>query len=134
MEDRIDFLNSLSSAIKEYLSMRTDEFRKSIIAGLSASFSRVLAIVVISLLLVVVLAVFAFALIILIAESLGSISSAAFIVGGAYLAVTLILYFLIKRMFVGMFSNIFTEIMQKKTPNDNWKSFLILLIRNLRND
>ena len=134
MEGKVNILNVLSSAIREYLSMRTDDFRRNVIAGLSAGFSRVLAILVISLLLVIVLAVFAFGFIVILGEAIGSLSGAAFIVGGVYLIVTAVLFFLRKRLFVNMFTNLFTGIMQPKPSDDNWKSVLLLIVRNLRNN
>ena len=134
MEGKVNILNVLSSAIREYLSMRTDDFRRNVIAGLSAGFSRVLAILVISLLLVIVLAVFAFGFIVVLGEAIGSLSGAAFIVGGVYLIVTVVLFFLRKRLFVNMFTNLFTGIMQPKDSDDNWKSVLLILVRNLRSD
>lgn len=134
MEGKVNILNVLSSAIREYLSMRTDDFRRNVIAGLSAGFSRVLAILVISLLLVIVLAVFAFGFIVVLGEAIGSLSGAAFIVGGVYLIVTAVLFFLRKRLFVNMFTNLFTGIMQPKDSDDNWKSILLILVRNLRSD
>ena len=134
MEGKVNILNVLSSAIREYLSMRTDDFRRNVIAGLSAGFSRVLAILVISLLLVIVLAVFAFGFIVVLGEAIGSLSGAAFIVGGVYLLVTAVLFFLRKRLFVNMFTNLFTGIMQPKPSDDNWKSILLILVRNLRSD
>ena len=134
MEGKVNILNVLSSAIREYLSMRTDDFRRNVIAGLSAGFSRVLAILVISLLLVIVLAVFAFGFIVVLGEAIGSLSGAAFIVGGVYLIVTAVLFFMRKRLFVNMFTNLFTGIMQPKPSDDNWKSILLILVRNLRSD
>ena len=86
MEDKVNPLSSLSSIIGDYLRMRRDDLRKNIITGLAAGFSRVLAILIISLLMVIVLAVFAFAFIILLEKPVGSMSGAAFIVGGVYLS------------------------------------------------
>ena len=65
MEDNRNILGILSSAVGEYLSMRTDDFRKNIITGLSTGFSRVLVILVIALLLLIVLGVLAFGFIVL---------------------------------------------------------------------
>ena len=134
MEGKVNILNVLSSAIREYLSMRTGDFRRNVIAGLSAGFSIVLAILVISLLLVIVLAVFAFGFIVVLGEAIGSLSGAAFIVGGVYLIATAVLFFMRKRLFVNMFTNLFTGIMQPKLSDDNWKSVLLILVRNLRSD
>ena len=125
-------LSGLSSILGEYLSMRRDDLRKSIIMGMSAGFSRVLAILIISLLMVIVLAVFAFAFIILIGDAIGSLSGAAFIVGGVYLAVAAVLFFLRKRLFVNMFTRLFSGIIQTNTPDDGWKSFLLIVVQNLR--
>ena len=125
-------LSGLSSILGEYLSMRRDDLRKSIIMGMSAGFSRVLTILIISLLMVIVLAVFAFAFIILIGDAIGSLSGAAFIVGGVYLAVAAELFFLRKRLFVNMFTRLFSGIIQTNTPDDGWKSFLLIVVQNLR--
>lgn len=125
-------LSGLSSILGEYLSMRRDDLRKSIIMGMSAGFSRVLVILIISLLMVIVLAVLAFAFIILIGDAIGSLSGAAFIVGGVYLAVAAVLFFLRKRLFVNMFTRLFSGIIQTNTPDDGWKSFLLIVVQNLR--
>lgn len=125
-------LSGLSSILGEYLSIRRDDLRKSIIIGMSAGFSRVLAILILSLLMVIVLAVLAFAFIILIGDAIGSLSGAAFIVGGVYLAVAAVLFFLRKRLFVNMFTRLFSGIIQTNTPDDGWKSFLLIVVQNLR--
>ena len=132
MEDKVNPLISLSSIIGDYLRMRRDDLRKNIITGLAAGFSRVLAILIISLLMVIVLAVFAFAFIILLEKPVGSMSGAAFIVGGVYLSGAIVLFFLRKFLFVNMFTKLFTGIMQTNTPDDSWKSLLLILVQNLR--
>ena len=132
MEDKVNPLSSLSSIIGDYLRMRRDDLRKNIITGLAAGFSRVLAILIISLLMVIVLAVFAFAFIILLEKPIGSMSGAAFIVGGVYLSGAIVLFFLRKLLFVNVFTKLFTGIMQTNTPDDSWKSLLLILVQNLR--
>ena len=132
MEDKVNPLSSLSSIIGDYLRMRRDDLRKNIITGLAAGFSRVLAILIISLLMVIVSAVFAFAFIILLEKPVGSMSGAAFIVGGVYLSGAIVLFFLRKLLFVNMFTKLFTGIMQTNTPDDSWKSLLLIVVQNLR--
>ena len=132
MEDKVNPLSSLSSIIGDYLRMRRDDLRKNIITGLAAGFSRVLAILIISLLMVIVLAVFAFAFIILLEKPVGSMSGAAFIVGGVYLSGAIVLFLLRKFLFVNMFTKLFTGIMQTNTPDDSWKSLLLIVVQNLR--
>ena len=134
MDDNRTILGVLSSAVGKYLSMRTDDFKTNIVAGLSVGFSRVLAILVITLLLLIVLGVFAFAFIVLLGEEIGSMSGAAFIVGGVYLIAVLVLVLLRKRLFVNMFSNLFSAIINQGSPADDWKPLLLKIVRNLRSN
>lgn len=122
----------LSSSIGEYLNMRTDDFRKNIITSLSVGLSRVLAVLVITLLMFIVLGVFAFAFIVLVGEAIGSLSGAAFIVGGVYLIAAIVLILLRKRLFINMFSNIFSGIIEEKSTSDNGKTILLMIVRNMR--
>lgn len=132
MEDKLDLIRELSSVIGEYLSIRRDNFKKSVITGLSAGFGRLITILIISLLMVIVLAVLAFAFIILLGERIGSLSGAAFIIGGIYFFVATVLFLLRKRLFVNMFTNLFTGIMQTNTSDENMKTFLLIAVKHLR--
>lgn len=132
MEDGRNILSILSSAVGEYLSLRTDDMKKSVIAALSVGFSRVLAILVVTMLMLIVLAVFAYAFIVLIGEAVGSMSGAAFIVGGVCLVGVAILFFLRKRLFLNMFTNLFTGMMETDSITDSWKPLLLVILRNLR--
>ena len=51
MDENRTILGILSSAVGEYLSMRTDDFKQNIVTSLSVGFSRVLAVLVIILIL-----------------------------------------------------------------------------------
>ena len=64
MDDGRNILNVLSSAVNEYLSQRIDDLRKNIVTGLSVGFSRALAILVITMLMLIVLGVFAYAFVV----------------------------------------------------------------------
>lgn len=132
MEENRTILGILSSAVGEYLSMRADDFKKNIVTSLSVGFSRVLAVLVITLLLLIVLGVLAFAFIVLLGETIGSMSGAAFIVGGVYLIALVVLIFLRKRLFLNMFTNLFTGIIEDESPADNWKPLVLMIVRNLR--
>lgn len=132
MEDGRNPLNSLSSVLGEYLGMRTDDFKKNIISGLSVGFSRFLSVLVLVMLLMIVLAVFAIGFIILLGDTIGSWSGAAFIIGGVYLIVLAVLFFLRKKLFLNMFTNLFTGILDTGTPADSWKSLLLTFVRYLR--
>lgn len=132
MNDNRNPLNGLSSAIGEYLSLKTDDFKKNIISGLSIGFSRTLAILVIVMILLIVLAVLAFAFIVLLGDAIGSLSGAAFIVGGVYLIVFAVLFFLRKRLFLKMFTGLFTGILDSGTSSDKWKTLALVAVRYLR--
>ena len=116
MEDRQATTENLSSAIGEYLNLRTDYFKKRIISGLATGFSRVLSSLVLMMFLLVVLAVFAF----------------AFIVGGIFLIAFFVLFLFRKKLFLKMFNDLFTGMAEKGTPPDNWKSLSLILVRYLR--
>ena len=133
MDSGRNIMNILSSAVNEYLSRRTDDLRKNIVTGLSVGFSRALAILVITMMLLIVLGVFAYAFIVLIGEAIGSLSGAAFIVGGVYLVAVTVLFLLRKRLFLNMFTNIFSGIIGDETPSGNLRALLLLIVRNLRN-
>lgn len=133
MDENYSPLNSLSSAIGEFLRLRTDDFKKNIISGLSIGFSRTLAILVMVMILLIVLAVFAFAFIVLLGDAIGSWSGAAFIVGGVYLSALAVLFFMRKKLFLNMFTNLFTGMVESGSPDDKWKSLSLVLIRYLRN-
>lgn len=132
MNDNRNPLNGLSSAIGEYLSLKTDDFKKNIVEGLSIGFSRVLSILVLMMLLLLVLGIFAFAFVVLIGEAIGSWSGAAFIVGGVYLIVFAVLFFLRKRLFLKMFTGLFTGILDSGTSSDKWKTLALVAVRYLR--
>ena len=132
MDDNRNPLDSLSSAIGEYLSLRTDDFKKNVIEGLSIGFSRVLSILVLLMLLLLVLAIFAVAFIMLLGEAIGSFSGAAFIVSGVYLIALGVLFLMRKRLFLNMCTVLFTGIINSGTPTDKWKSLALVAVRYLR--
>lgn len=132
MNENRNPLDSLSSAIGEYLGLRTDDFKKSVVEGLSIGFSRVLSILLLMMLLLVVLGVFALAFVVLLGEAIGSLSGAAFIVGGVYLTAFAVLFFLRKRLFLKMFTVLFTGILDSGTSSDKWKTIALVAVRYLR--
>lgn len=132
MKENGTILGILSSAVGEYLSVRTDDFKKNIVTGLSVGFSRMLAVLVISFLLLIVLGIFAYAFILLLGEAVGSMTGAAFIVGGVYLMAVVILFLLRKKLFRRMFTNLFSGIIKEESPADSWKTLLLMIVRNLR--
>ena len=134
MDENRTILGILSSAVGEYLTVRTDDFKKNIVTGLSVGFSRMLAVLVISFLLLIVRGIFAYAFILLLGEAVGSMTVAAFIVGGVYLMAVVILVLLRKKLFRRMFTNLFSGIIKEESPADSWKTLLLMIVRNLRSN
>ena len=134
MDENRTILGILSSAVGEYLTVRTDDFKKNIVTGLSVGFSRMLAVLVISFLLLIVRGIFAYAFILLLGEAVGSMTVAAFIVGGVYLMTVVILFLLRKKLFRRMFTNLFSGIIKEESPADSWKTLLLMIVRNLRSN
>lgn len=132
MEDRSNLLNSLFSVLGEILNLRTDALKKNIITSLSVGFSRGLAILIIAMILLIVLTMMAFAFIILLGEAMGSLSGAAFIVGGVYIIGAVVLFLMRKKLFLKMFTNMFTDIMNTEEPADRFKALLSNLVRDIR--
>ena len=132
MGEKSNPLGGLSAIIVELLRTGTDDLKRNVITGLSAGFSRVLAILIISMLMVVVLLIFAFASVLLLGEAIGSLSIAAIIVGAVYLLIAAVLFFLRKRLFMNMFTDLFIGIIKSNAPAYNWKSLLLIFVRNLR--
>ena len=59
-------------------------------------------------------------------------SGAAFIVAGVYIIAAIVLILLRKRLFVNIFTNLFSGIIEEESPSDNWKTLLLMFVKNLR--
>lgn len=132
MEDNHNLLNSLSSALGEYLNLKADDFRKKTISGLAIGFSRALSVIVLAMLLMMILFVISFALIVVIGNAMGSWSGAAFIIGGVYIIAFAVMYFMRKKLFVGMFTNLLQGVMADNSQNNEWKPIIMSIISYLR--
>ena len=84
------------------------------------------------MILLIVLAVFAFAFIVLLGDAIGSWSGAASIVGGVYLSALAVLFSIRTQLFRSMFTNLFTGMVESGSPDDKWKTLSLVLIRYLR--
>ena len=69
-----------------------------------------------TILRLIVLGIFAYAFILLLGEAVGSMTGAAFIVGGVYLMAVVILFLLRKKLFRRMFTNLFSGIIKEESP------------------
>ena len=132
MEDNHNLLSSLSSVLGEYLNLKADDFRKKTISGLAIGFSRALSIIILAMLLMIILFVISFALIVVIGNAMGSWSGAAFIIGGVYIIAFAVLYFMRRKLFVGVFTNLLQGVMADNSQNNEWKPIIMSIISYLR--
>ena len=59
-------------------------------------------------------------------------SMLCFIVAGVYIIAAIVLILLRKRLVVNMFTNLFSGIIEEESPSDNWKTLLLMIVKNLR--
>ena len=100
----------MDSYIRNYLDLRLNELRLKAIDGLSVGVSRVLSMMLVVMLGAIALAAFAFGIVILLGERLGSWAGAAFIIGALFLLVMVLMLLLWKRLFVNIFVKLFISI------------------------
>ena len=100
----------MDSDIRNYLDLRLNELRLKAIDGLSVGVSRVLSMMLVVMLGAIALAAFAFGIVILLGELLGSWAGAAFIIGALFLLVLVLMRLLWKRLFVNIFVKLFISI------------------------
>ena len=42
------------------------------------------------------------------------------------------MFLLRKMLFLNMFTNLFSGIIEEESPSDNWKTLLLMIVKNLR--
>ena len=100
--------------MRKYLDLKVDDMKLKMIDGLSVGVSRVLVLVMLMLLAAIVLAAFAFGIVLLLGELIGSWAAAAFIVGGQLLLILVVLVAVRKKLFLDIFVRLFIGIFYGK--------------------
>ena len=100
----------LDSEIRKYLEIRVDDLKLRTIDGLSVGISRVLSLMVILMLGAIVLVSFAFGMVLLLGDIIGSWAVAAFTVGGVFLVALVVFLFVWKKLFTDIFVKLFIDI------------------------
>lgn len=96
--------------VRNYLDLRLNELKLKTIDGLSIGVSRVLSMMLVIMLGAIVLAAFAFGTVFLLGDLIGSWAGAAFIIGGVFLFLLVLLLIYWKWLFVNMFVKLFIGI------------------------
>lgn len=111
MEARRDSMENLA---RRYMDMRLDELKLKTVDGLSVGVSRVLSLMVILMLGAIVLASFTFGTVLLLGDLIGSWAAAAFIIGGVFLILMIVMLLVWKKLFVDIFVKLFIDIFYGK--------------------
>lgn len=101
---------TMDADIREYLDLRLNEMKLRMVDGLSIGVSRVLSLMVAIMLGAIVIAAFAFGIVLLLGELIGTWAGAAFIIGCFFLLILAIILLLWKRLFVNIFVRLFIGI------------------------
>ena len=91
----------------KYLEMKLDVLKLQIVDGLSIASGSILAMIAILMVGAIALAAFAFGTVILLGELIGDQAAAAYIIGGIFLILLIILMIFRKKLFVNMFVQLF---------------------------
>lgn len=105
---------SVESEIREYIDLRLDDLKLKAVDGLSVGVSRVLSLMVVLMLGAIVLAAFAFGTVLLLGDLIGSWTAAAFIIGGVFLILLIVMLLVWKKLFVDIFVKLFIDIFYGK--------------------
>lgn len=98
------------SDVRKYLDLRLEDLKLRTVDGLSVGVSRVLAVMVLLMLGAIVLAAFAFGTVLLLGDVIGSQAGAAFIIGGVFLIVLVVILLVWRKLFVNIFVKLFIDI------------------------
>ncbi len=107
-------MEKLTSQTRRYIDLQIDAFKLKTIDGLSVGVSSLLAMMAILMTGAIALAAISFGLVILLGELIGSWAGAAFIIGGVFLVILILLYIFRKKLFLDMFVQLFTGIFYGK--------------------
>lgn len=102
-----DIMDRNLSETGKYLEKKLDVLKLQTVDGLSVAASSILSMMTILMVSAIVLAAFAFGTVMLLGELIGDWAVAAFIIGGVFLILLIILIIFRKKLFVDMFVQLF---------------------------
>lgn len=105
---------TLENDIRRYVELKIDDLKLKTVDGLSVGVSRVLSLMAVLMLGAIVLAAFAFGTVLLLGDLIGSWAAAAFIIGGVFLILLIVMLLVWKKLFVDIFVKLFIDIFYDK--------------------
>ena len=103
-------LDNITTQAEKYLGLKKEALKLKTVEGLSVGVSRFFTLMVMLLIAAISLAAIAFGLLILLGDLIGSWAASAFIIGGVFLIILVLLYVYRKKLFVDMFVQLFIGI------------------------
>lgn len=98
------------SEARQYLDLKLDALKLQTVDALSVVVSRLLTMMAVLMLGAIVLAAFAFGTVILLGQMIGNWAAAAFIIGGLFLVLLVLLLVFRRKVFLDMFVKLFIGI------------------------
>lgn len=98
------------SEARQYLDLKLDALKLQTVDALSVVVSRLLMMMAVLMLGAIVLAAFAFGTVILLGQMIGNWAAAAFIIGGLFLVLLVLLLVFRRKVFLDMFVKLFIGI------------------------
>lgn len=110
INDMASWKEMIEEDMRRYLDLRLEELKLKVVDGLSVGVNGVLSMMLILMLGAIVLAAFSFGTVLLLGDLIGSWTAAAFIIGGVFLAVLVVVLFFWRSLFVNAFIKLFIGI------------------------
>jgi len=110
INDMASWNEMIEEDMRRYLDLRLEELKLKVVDGLSVGVNGVLSMMLILMLGAIVLAAFSFGTVLLLGDLIGSWTGAAFIIGGVFLAVLVVVLFFWRSLFVNAFIKLFIGI------------------------
>ena len=110
INDMASWKEMIEEDMRRYLDLRLEELKLKVVAGLSVGVNGVLSMMLILMLGAIALAAFSFGTVLLLGDLIGSWTAAAFIIGGVFLAVLVVVLFFWRSLFVNAFIKLFIGI------------------------
>lgn len=110
INDMASWKEMIEEDMRRYLDLRLEELKLKVVDGLSVGVNGVLSMMLVLMLGAIVLAAFSFGTVLLLGDLIGSWTAAAFIIGGVFLAVLVVVLFFWRSLFVNAFIKLFIGI------------------------
>jgi len=114
-------VENLSKSAADYANLKLDDLKLKTVKGLSISLNHLLSMILVLFSASVVLLALAFGGIFLLGQAIGNYAVGAFIVAGVFAILTVVLFLLRKKLFVGGFVQMFSRLFFEEKGDDGYE-------------